>query len=122
MASIGVALPLTFSDIDGFTMIKKIQDAARQNLKMLLLTVPGERVMDPEYGVGMKQYLFNNYTTETFSEIDARIRDQIAIYMPGIQISEISFSESEQDENKLGVSISYYLPGISISDLLQFTI
>ena len=56
MASIGVALPLTRSDIDGFTMHKRIKDAAKQNLKMLLLTIPGERVMDPDYGVGMKKF------------------------------------------------------------------
>ena len=122
MASIGVALPLTKNDIDGFTMLKTIARTAKQNLKMLLLTIPGERVMDPDYGVGLKKYLFNNFTNETYSEIDTKIREQIAIYMPALQISEISFFESEQDSNKLGVSISYYLPGISISDLLQFTI
>tara|TARA_R100001224_G_scaffold108392_1_gene84668 strand:+ start:88 stop:456 length:369 start_codon:yes stop_codon:yes gene_type:complete len=122
MASIGVALPLTKSETDGFTMLKRIRDAAKQNLKMLLLTIPGERVMDPDYGVGLKQYLFQNFTNETYTEIDTKIREQISIYMPAIQISEISFSESDQDENSLAVRVSYYLPGISVSDLLQFTI
>jgi hypothetical protein len=122
MASIGVALPLTKNDIDGFTMLKRIATTAKQNLKMLLLTIPGERVMDPDYGVGMKKYLFHNFSGDTYSEIDTKIREQIAIYMPAIQINEIRFSSAEQDANKLAVSISYYLPGISVSDLLQFTI
>ena len=122
MASIGVALPLTKNDTDGFTMLKRIAATAKQNLKMLLLTIPGERVMDSDYGVGMKKYLFHNFTQETYSEIDSKIREQIAIYMPAIQINEIRFSSAEQDANKLAVSISYYLPGISVSDLLQFTI
>jgi len=122
MASISVALPLTKNDIDGFTMLKRIKDAAKQNLKMLLLTIPGERVMDPDYGVGLKRYLFNNFTNETYTEIDTKIREQISIYMPAIQIGEIRFLDSEQDTNSLVVMISYYLPGISVSDLLQFTI
>tara|TARA_R110002110_G_scaffold261829_3_gene477673 strand:- start:582 stop:950 length:369 start_codon:yes stop_codon:yes gene_type:complete len=122
MASIGVALPLTRSDIDGFTMLKKITVAAKQNFKMLLLTNPGERVMDPDYGVGLKRYLFNNFSQNTYSEIDSKIREQISIYMPAIQINEIAFAESNQDRNTLAVSISYYLPGIAVSDLLQFTI
>ena len=42
----------------------------------------------------------NNFTNETYSEIDTRIREQIAIYMPALQISEISFFESEQDSNQ----------------------
>ena len=55
-------------------------------------------------------------------EIDTKIREQISIYMPAIQIGEVRFLDSEQDTNSLVVMISYYLPGISVSDLLQFTI
>ena len=69
MSSLSVELPLTISSIDGFTMIKDIKRLVSQNLKMLLLTVPGERVMEPEFGVGLKRYLFQNFTQATYSEI-----------------------------------------------------
>ena len=51
MSSIGVALPLRLDFSDGFVMIKDIKRMFRQNLKMLILTNPGERVMDPLFGV-----------------------------------------------------------------------
>ena len=89
---------------------------------MLLLTVPGERVMDPLYGVGLKRYLFKNFTQITFSEIDTRIREQVSIYMPALQINEIEFTGSDFDSNSLVVRISYYLPAIADTDLLEFTI
>ena len=60
MASLSVKLPLKYSSIDGFVMNKSIQRMLQQNLKMLLLTNPGERVMAPTFGVGLKMYLFSN--------------------------------------------------------------
>jgi len=122
MASIAVKLPLVKSEIDGFSMLKTVRATAKQNFKMLLLTNPGERVMDPLYGVGLKRYLFQNFTQITFSEIDTKIRQQVSIYMPALQIENIEFRGSDFDSNTLMVSISYYLPAIADTDLLEFTI
>ena len=69
MASFSVALPLCRDTTDGFVMIKKFKTLVRQNLKMLILTVPGERIMDPEFGVGLKTYLFQNFHEGTLAEI-----------------------------------------------------
>ena len=61
MASIGVALPITKDSSDGFTMLKSFRKTIKQNFKMLILTSPGERVMEPEFGVGIRRFLFENY-------------------------------------------------------------
>ena len=54
MASFGVALPIRRSSNDGFEMLTRFKTLIRQNLKMILLTAPGERIMYPEFGVGMR--------------------------------------------------------------------
>lgn len=64
MSSLSVALPLKYSSIDGFEMNKDLKSLFRQNLKMLILTDPGERVMQPDFGVGMRRYLFQNMCFE----------------------------------------------------------
>ena len=121
MSSLGVALPLELSDIDGFQMLKTIQALAKQNLKMLILTDPGERVMEPSFGVGLKSYLFENFGTPTQSQIESKIREQIGIYMPAIQLRNIRFAAADADSNTLGVSIEYAIPSIGIQDLLELT-
>jgi len=122
MASYGVALPLTYDSGDGFTMLKQIRNVAKQNFKMLILTNPGERVMEPEFGVGLKRYLFENFSETVYADIDSRIRKQVAIYMPILVIQEIEFMSSDQDNNYLAISIVYQIPGIGATDLLEFTI
>lgn len=122
MASYGVALPLTYDSGDGFTMLKRIQDVIKQNFKMLILTIPGERVMEPDFGVGLKKYLFENFSDSVYAEIDTRIRKQVSIYMPALIIQEIEFASTDQDNNTLAIFISYRIPAIGATDLLEFTI
>ena len=122
MAGLAVQIPLTTDSGDGFTLIKDFETMIKQNFKMLILTMPGERVMNPEYGVGVKQYLFANFGENIYGELDSRIRNQVRAYMPFVQIQEILFSDTEIDRNKLGLSIRYAIPRIGITDLLEFTI
>tara|TARA_Y100000592_G_C5480933_1_gene325433 strand:- start:2252 stop:2620 length:369 start_codon:yes stop_codon:yes gene_type:complete len=122
MSSFGVALPLVNDSSDGFRMLKKVKDVIKQNFKMLILTNPGERVMEPEFGVGIRQFLFENFGHGTFQQIDTRIRKQAATYMPTISITGITFGESGIDQNTLALHISYVIPAIAESDLLEFTI
>ena len=122
MASYSVALPLELDDGDGFTMIKSIKKLVRQNLKMLLLTDPGERVMEPDFGVGMKRFLFENYGSGVEAQIDSKIREQVNIYLPVVSIIDIAFGIADADNNRLAFSIFYAIPELDDKDLLEFTI
>jgi len=122
MSSLGVKLPLARDVGDGYGMIKNFKTMIRQNFKMLLLTSPGERVMEPEFGVGLKKYLFENFNEGTFAKIERDIFRQTEIYLPVITINEISFNTTRMDSNQLGVQIRYAIPNLNIQDLLEFTI
>jgi hypothetical protein len=43
--------------------VSDLTSVVDQNIKMTLLTSPGERVFDSNFGVGLKRYLFENDTT-----------------------------------------------------------
>tara|TARA_R110000824_G_scaffold363947_1_gene552286 strand:- start:4611 stop:4979 length:369 start_codon:yes stop_codon:yes gene_type:complete len=122
MAGLGPRLPLARDSGDGFRLLKSFERMVRQNLKMLILTVPGERVMEPLYGVGLKRYLFENATQDTYTEIDQRIRQQVNTYMPYVKIQNIKFGASDMDRNQLGIAIKFSIPRIGVTDLLRFTI
>ena len=122
MASISVRLPVVLDGTDGFGMITSIRDMVKQNLKMLILTNPGERVMEPEFGVGITQYLFQNFSDNVYAEIDNKIRQQVSDYMPMITIEEVNFYRLEPDSNKISLRLAYSMPSIAASDLIEFTI
>jgi phage baseplate assembly protein W len=122
MTSLAPRLPITIDSGDGYTMIKTLKRLIKQNFKMLVLTNPGERVMDPEFGVGIRQFLFENFSSDVYTRIDFKIREQVSTYIPVISIKTIEFGTSGIDENSLGVRIEYLIPDIAVSDLLEFTI
>ena len=121
MASLGVALPLQLDSSDGFRMLKSFKALVKQNLKMIILTNPGERVMEPSFGVGLNQFLFENFGHDTKGRIESKIREQVSIYMPAVQIRNITFASSLPDSSYLGMHIEYAVPGIGIKDLLELT-
>ena len=122
MSSFSIALPIARDSADGFRMIKDFKSLIKQNLKMLVLTNPGERVMIPGFGIGIKTMLFENFGTETYSNIDNKIREQVKIYMPNIQIISISFDESMIDANQLGIQIMFSIPKIGLTEILKVVV
>ena len=75
MASgLAVKLPLTVDKQFGpYGLITDYAELVKQNFKMLILTIPGERIMNPDFGIGLKKYLFEMDTHSTYAEINDRI-------------------------------------------------
>ena len=116
--SIDADLINNVADNSGYHLIKNIRPNIKQNLKMLVLTSPGERVMDPNFGVGIKRFLFEMVDNEVFSRIDSKIRDQVKIYLPYINIDRVRFQEFDEHPNSIKMSIQYSVPRLSLNDVL----
>ena len=55
---ISVKLPLSYDSEDGpYRLTKNLKENVQQNFKNLMLTNPGERVMLPNFGAGIRQLL-----------------------------------------------------------------
>ena len=122
MSSLSLHLPITYNSADGFTMIKSVKRMIKQNFKMLLLTSPGERVMDPGFGVGVKNYLFSMYSENVPAQLRSKIMEQVGIYLPVVSITSLDFRTSNPDTNTLGLVITYRIPEIGAKDLIELTI
>jgi len=110
-------IPLQKDNEDGFYVLTKtLAENTKQNFKNLLLTVPGERVMLPGFGVGLRNLLFDNNRLNLENDIARKIDEQINIYMPFLQIDNLEFLED--NPNMIGVKIFYSVPSLGLSDLL----
>jgi hypothetical protein len=117
-------LPLVFDEVYGpYGLITDFSSLAKQNLKMLILTNPGERIMDTDFGVGLKKYLFDQNTPSTYSEIDSNIRQQVQRYLPYIGINRIDFTVPENNPdlfpNNLSVSILFTILPLQTNAILN---
>jgi len=85
------SVPLLIDERDGIKLNKRYIDLVNQNLKMLLLTSPGERIMDPHFGVGMRRYIFEQDHPSIYANISAKIHKQVKKYLPYIEIEDLDF-------------------------------
>jgi len=123
---LSVALPLTEDPTFGpYGMNTTFEDLARQNLKMLLLTNPGERIMRPRFGVGIRRYLFQPNTTTTYSDLSERINKQVENYLPYIEINGIEFNPpavgTEFDASSISMTIFFTIAPLQIATFLQIS-
>ena len=112
--AIGVAFPFNADAVFNQTFTQKEQ--VKSNLINVLLTEPGERVNLPDFGVGLKNLLFE--TTIDTTNLEARIDNQVQIYIPEITLisAETDFSP---DEHILYIKISYRYNPSSEVDAIQ---
>ena len=104
---------------NGFAMVETVEELVRQNLTTLILTSPGERVMAPQYGVGLNKYLFENMGTNVYSNIEQEIKKQAGQYMPGVIIGNIRFFTNE-NSNSINLQVFYSVPTLGISSTISF--
>lgn len=100
-------LPVARDLDDGYALTKTLSEVATQNLKNLLLTNPGERMMDPEFGVGLLKFLFEENSTKTDIQIDSRIKKQVSTYLSYIDIQKINFMRDTRNENLVHINLVY---------------
>ena len=126
MSGLSPKLPLMRDPAAGYALTKTYKQLARQNLKMIVLTAPGERIMDPSFGVGLRRYLFRQNLPATWNEIEGRIKNQVKRYIPFITIENVTFDTGEENPNlginELRISVTFKILPLNQFDILDVSV
>ena len=109
---IGIDLPFRKSDgKEGyFASTTTTIEAVKNNIKNLVQTAKGERFMQPELGLNLRNYMFEQVTDEIIINIQNDIVDIFKVWLPFVEIQDIQVSANETDaigRNKLSVNIVF---------------
>ena len=120
MNGIGPELPLNRTHRDCvYSMVTSYKEEVKQNFKNLLLTSPGERMMNPDFGVGLRRYLFEP-RSQAAPAIRQKIEQQVNKYMPYVRINQINFDvglhgvDIVENSNILSIEIIYDVPSMNL--------
>tara|TARA_Y100000310_G_C20521510_1_gene733918 strand:- start:107 stop:529 length:423 start_codon:yes stop_codon:yes gene_type:complete len=127
MSGLSPKLPLSRTSDDGYWGLNKtFLETTKQNFKNLLLTNPGERVMDPFFGVGLMRYLFSQEGELIKGNIEAKIDEQANTYLRHIIILEVQIVDASQSSqlspNSYFIKITYRITPLNKNDILEITI
>jgi len=104
----------------------EVTKAVDQNIKMVLLTVPGEWIGRPYFGVGLRKYLFENFNSVDFGNSDFELQplrqnilSQLETFIPYITVQELQIFN---DENTLSISLKYFINNTSLASTYDITV
>ena len=111
---IGVAFPL--DDTNMFRGTQTLKEQVKANLINLLLTQAGERVNEPNFGVGLKNYLFEPQIDK--ESLNEKINNQINYYIPEISLID-SIVDTTDNEYTIFIKIIYSINSDNTTDAIQ---
>ena len=109
---IGIDLPFRKSNgIEGyFASTSTTIEAVKNNIRNLVNTHQGERLMQPGLGMNLRKYLFDQFTDEVLFSIQNDIVDTFRKWLPFVQIQDIQVNMSDNDsigKNTMTVTIVF---------------
>ena len=126
MSGLSCKLPMSRNATDGISLNKTFEEVVLQNLINLLLTIPGERMMIPDFGVGLKKYLFENDVSLLRLEIGGKIRNQVSKYLPFVEIIDLNFTSSQDSpslpDNFLHLRLRYFIIPLNFTADLDLSV
>lgn len=120
MSGLSPRLPLKFEREQGYQLIRDLKGLVRQNFLMLLLTNPGERIMDSDFGVGLRRLLFENFGSSKVVSFEQRLKSQVERYAPYIKILNLDYGNTNQDGSFLSIKITLYI--VPLGETVNLTI
>ena len=108
--SVGLNFPISRApgNQDGFFSTSKTTiESIKNNIRLLLQTQKGERMFQPNLGMNIRQFLFEQITEDTQVQIENDIVDTFATWLPFVELREINIDLAEQDQNKINIKIVF---------------
>jgi len=111
--AVGVKIPFSGKAI--FNPTYETKEAIKSNLINFLLTGKGERYLNPTFGSGIKNLLFENINRNTTEQVEFILQESLRTYFPNLSINNIEIN-SNTDKNTLSFNLQYQLKNTQVED------
>ena len=78
-----------------------------ESLRILMATIPMERVMQPDYGCGLKTLVFESINESTNTLIKDAIQRAVLFFEPRIDLESVEIDEAQAHEGILHIKLNY---------------
>jgi len=114
--AIGINLPLNGSAV--FKSNYQTKDAIKNNLINFFLTNPGERYLNPEFGGGLRAFIFEQISNNSIQTLNEDITNKLQENFSNINVDKLNILR-EDDNNTIIVSLTYSIPNTNIKDNIK---
>ena len=117
--AIGVAIPFSADNV--FTSVYTTKDQTKYNLINFLLTDRRERPFNPNFGAGIRSYLFEQIENNTLDDIQLSLSSKLESYFSNIKVTQLDVV-GNVDNNSITILLSYTLLNTSDTDIVSINL
>lgn len=115
LPSVGIGVNLPFSEGCGFTPNYTTAESIRYNLINYFLTNPGERPGNPQFGGGLRRFIFSQINENNLEFLKEDVQTKLTNEFPSVLVKELNVI-GNPDENEVTVQIFYAIEDTNIED------
>ena len=118
--NIGLGISIPFSNPGIFASTYNTNESVKNNLINFFLTNPGELPLNPTFGAGLRNYLFEQANDNTFSNIESFVNQKIKLYFPMIKVKKLDVLTSPSTPNSIIINLQYYVVNSNVNGTVTF--
>jgi len=92
---------------DGRVALAVYEEDIREAILIILGTGLGERVMRPDFGAGLNDFVFEPLSSTTLHLVRTRVQEALVKWEPRIDVLDVEVSADTTEHNKLLISVTY---------------
>ena len=108
-----ISMSFKFNPLSGDLIGLKNENAIARAVRNIVLTTPGEKFFDPDFGSSVSEILFENVDDITAVSIEDEIKSSLKNYEPRVELINLTVNPNF-DENQFDVQITYRIVGVDI--------
>ena len=117
----GIAFPPRIGP-DGRVAWSSGAQSVRESIQIILKTSLRERIMRPNFGGGLEQFLYESNTLATRTQLEERTQRALARWEPRAAIEEVSAEAVPDEPSAVTLTIAYTVRETGIREQVRLTL
>lgn len=95
------------ADAAGRLAMSEYEEDVRESIHLILMTAKGERVMRPDFGSGLYDFVFASMSVTVMGSIQAAVKDALVQWEPRAQVLSVNVEADQGEVGKLNIDVEY---------------
>ena len=106
-AHLGVGWAFPVKPVNGRLTLARHETDIEQAIQIVLLTARNERVMLPEFGAGVRNFVFEPNSPATHRAVEEAVRHALIDWEPRIDLERVEVTAGDEDPGLLLIHVDY---------------
>lgn len=104
---VGWSFPIELDQTTGRIKTSSYEEDIKEAIRIIIMTRKGERVMEPTFGCGIQNYLFDVLDYTTMIQMEHEIEEALTPWEPRITNVQVHIESDQKEVGKMNIQIDY---------------